>query len=83
VGEEVSTHFRKLFPEWSAAANDGNKRMLDLIEANRRILIAAGVPDGHIYDSGLCTFCCASEFYSFRREPNDPGRMASYIGRKH
>ena len=34
-----------------------------------------------IYDSGLCTHCCAAEFHSFRRDPADGGRMVSFIAR--
>jgi polyphenol oxidase len=80
VGEEVALQFRPLFPEWDCWAVDDHWR-LDLIEANRRILEASGVPGDQIYDSGLCTHCCAAEFHSFRRDPADGGRMVSFIVR--
>jgi len=72
--------FRHLFPEWDCRAVDDSWR-LDLIEANRRVLEASGVPGDQIYESGLCTHCCAAEFHSFRRDPADGGRMVSFIAR--
>jgi polyphenol oxidase len=81
VGAEVALQFRHLFPEWQYWAVDEDRWRLDLIEANRRILAAAGVPSDQIHDCGLCTRCCAPEFHSFRRDPTDPGRMVSFIGR--
>src|SRR5690348_5954965 len=81
VGEDVAARFVPLFPEWNHLEFQGNRRMLDLVEANKRILAMAGVPERQIYDSGLCTFCGADEFYSYRRDPNDPGRMVSFVGR--
>jgi len=81
VGEEVAARFRQLFPEGLQSTGNKGRTLLDLIDANRRILIRAGVFGEQIYDSGLCTCCCAEEFHSFRRDPNDTGRMVSFIGR--
>jgi YfiH family protein len=78
VGPEVAASFNTLFPEWSIG---GGKRHLDLPEANRRHLTTAGIPAHQIFDSGLCTFCLAEHFFSYRREPQNPGRMISVICR--
>lgn len=78
VGSEVASEFARLFPEWQPAAD---KRHLDLPEANRRQLQAAGIPAAHISDCGLCTACLPEYFFSFRREPSNPGRMLSAIRR--
>ena len=78
VGPEVVRALAPLFPEWPAQEHPG-KRHVDLIEANRRILMAAGVDVARIYDSGRCTFCEPELFYSYRREPQNPGRMVSSI----
>jgi len=51
---------------------------LDLCGINEMQLRAAGVSD--IWRSGECTFCAADRFYSFRREPEQEGRMVSFIG---
>ena len=78
VGEEVAAQFEPLFPEWTVSPG---KRHIDLPEANRRNLRSAGVSDEHIFDSGLCTSCSSEQFFSYRREPQDPGRMLSSICR--
>jgi len=78
VGIEVADAFAPLFPEWPAVSG---KRHVDLPEANRRQLQAAGVAESHISDSGLCTACLSEQFFSFRREPSNPGRMVSAICR--
>jgi copper oxidase (laccase) domain-containing protein len=57
------------------------KQMLDLPEANRRQLLAAGLLPEHIYDCGRCTACETELFFSYRREPEEPGRMTAAICR--
>lgn len=78
VGIEVASAFASLFPEWMAVSG---KRHVDLPEANRRQLRAAGMAESQISDSGLCTACLSEQFFSFRREPSNPGRMVSAICR--
>jgi YfiH family protein len=77
VGLDVAAQFKRTFPE---LATDGQKRlMLDLPEANRRLLLSAGVPRTQVYPSKLCTFCNSDDFFSYRREQANPGRMISFI----
>ena len=52
---------------------------LDLIAANRAILIAAGILPGNISSSGFCTACRTDLFFSYRRE-RITGRMMAAIG---
>jgi polyphenol oxidase len=78
VGPEVVGQLAPLFPEWK---DRESRRRVDLVEANRRILVEAGVPDRQIYDCGHCTYCEPEEFFSYRRDPTDPGRMVSGISR--
>lgn len=78
VGPEVAAQFSALFPEWPPVQG---KQHLDLAEANRRHLAAAGIPSAHIFDAGLCTACLGEHFFSYRREPQNPGRMISAICR--
>jgi YfiH family protein len=53
---------------------------IDLLEANYRILAAAGVTPGHIDVMRLCTVCCGDkDFHSFRRDKDQSGRMVSAI----
>lgn len=54
---------------------------LDLIGANRTILVSAGVPSAKISTSNLCTACRPDLFFSYRRE-RKTGRMVAAIGIK-
>lgn len=51
---------------------------LDLVAANRAILIDAGVPAANISASGFCTACHSDLFFSYRRE-RTTGRMMAAI----
>ena len=77
VGPEVAIRFGPFFPE---RADLHHRARIDLVETNRRQLVAAGVPPGHIECSGLCTACRQREFHSFRRDKDRAGRMISAIG---
>ena len=52
---------------------------LDLIAANRAILVDAGVPPRQISSSGFCTSCRTDLFFSYRRE-RSTGRLMGAIG---
>ncbi|MEQ1948601.1 MAG: polyphenol oxidase family protein [Bryobacteraceae bacterium] len=69
VGAEVGRQF----------GLDGAGRV-DLAEANKKLLLAAGVPEANIDVLGGCTFCDDDRYYSFRREKEEAGRMISFIG---
>jgi YfiH family protein len=53
---------------------------LDLLTANRAILMEAGVLSRHISVSELCTICRTDLFFSYRREASHTGRMMAVIG---
>ncbi len=55
---------------------------LDLVEANRRQLIDAGVPARNIEASSPCTSCNASLLFSHRAERGVTGRMMGAVGIK-
>lgn len=67
VGEEVARRFGPI------------RAHLDLMSENRRQLEAAGVPSQNIEALGVCTFCDAERFFSYRRDKENPGRMTSFI----
>jgi len=56
------------------------KIFLDLVEANRRQLIAAGVPKKSIEMSLLCTNCHPELLFSYRAEKGKTGRMMGVAG---
>jgi YfiH family protein len=73
VGSDVSAQFEQLFPERA------DLTCIDLREANRRQLIAAGVPFENVDLGELCTACGRSEFHSYRRDKERAGRMVAAI----
>lgn len=77
VGPEVAIRFETLFPERDDL---DRKTRVDLAEANRRSLIAAGLRAEQIYCDAPCTFCSAGEFHSWRRDRDSAGRMLSVAG---
>jgi copper oxidase (laccase) domain-containing protein len=68
VGEEVARKF-----------GYDARTQLDLASENRNQLESAGVPPGNIEALGVCTFCDAERFFSYRRDKENPGRMTSFI----
>ncbi len=53
---------------------------LDLVEANRRQLLDAGLKPGSIQSVGGCTNCQTDLFFSHRASQGHAGRMLSVIG---
>jgi hypothetical protein len=53
---------------------------LDLVEANRQQLIAAGVPKKNIEGSPLCTHCHPELLFSYRAEHGKTGRLMAAAG---
>ncbi|WP_102128106.1 peptidoglycan editing factor PgeF [Deinococcus planocerae] len=77
VGADVARGFRE------AGLGDfvlekGGASHLDLAEANRAVLLTAGLLSGHIWVSGRCS--TEAEFYSYRRDGGRTGRMWAVIG---
>ena len=56
------------------------KIFLDLVEANRRQLLAAGVLKRNIEASPLCTNCHPELLFSYRAEKGKTGRMMAMAG---
>ena len=74
VGSEVADQFV------NSAVQIRGKPHLDLPKANRLQLIEAGVNTSKVWGAGLCTACGADQFYSYRREGTQAGRMLAVIG---
>jgi YfiH family protein len=56
------------------------KIFLDLVEANRQQLLAAGLPANNIDASPLCTNCRTDLLFSYRAERGKTGRMMGVVG---
>ena len=61
-------------------SNIGPQKHLDLVEANRRQLIDAGVPDANIWAAKECTSCRTDLLFSHRKEAGYTGRMMGVVG---
>ena len=61
-------------------SNIGPQIHLDLVEANRRQLMDAGVPADHIWAAEKCTSCRTDLLFSHRAEAGYTGRMMGLIG---
>lgn len=83
VGEEVAEAFRQSFPEeWSFLLSEGKesgKYQLDLWEANRRVLLGAGILSDHLAVTDICT-CCNSEYlFSHRASKGKRGNLGAFM----
>jgi YfiH family protein len=78
VGDEVAAAFDALAPS-SVIRSEGKKPHVDLWEANRRVLVAAGVRDEAIDAAPPCTMCEPERFFSFRRDGGQIGQMLSFV----
>ncbi|HEX3684066.1 MAG TPA: peptidoglycan editing factor PgeF [Bryobacteraceae bacterium] len=79
VGQEVAEHFEAGTLQPASGAT--GKHRLNLAQANRRQMETAGVYPERIFDCDLCTTCQSAQFFSYRREPENPGRMMASISR--
>ena len=59
----------------------GGKYMVDLLETNRQILAAAGVPEAQITVSDICTDCNSDLLWSHRATKGHRGTMSAFITR--
>jgi len=73
----VGKEFRDYFPV--DVIEKSGKFYLDLAGINKRQAIDSGVREDNIFDPGICTSCRNNEFFSFRREGKNCGRMISVM----
>ncbi|MGN0380278.1 MAG: peptidoglycan editing factor PgeF [Suilimivivens sp.] len=83
VGEEVAASFRESFPEeWEyflKVGRETGKYQLDLQEANRRILINAGVLQQNIAVTDICTCCNKELLFSHRGSDGKRGNLGAFL----
>src|ERR1700678_1347082 len=80
--DPVRTKYPMLFLTQRAPGHSpiGPSLHLDLVEANRRQLLDAGLGEQAIYSTGGCTSCHRELFFSHRASQGHAGRMMSVIG---
>ena len=79
VGPEVVAAFRDADPDAVASIRTGAPARIDLLDANRRQAITAGVRADRIAAANLCTVCRADLLVSYRRNGKAAGRMTGII----
>jgi YfiH family protein len=86
VGEEVREEFGRKFEYVTTLFRGGNEDLrVDLWEANRRQLLAAGLSEERITVLGECSGCAVDEagrrqYFSHRVDKGRTGRMISAVG---
>lgn len=82
VDEPVAKEFRNLpylMLDKILTAKGEGKYMLNLVEANRQILINAGIAPENMDISDICTCCNADELHSHRATKGERGNLAAII----
>jgi hypothetical protein len=74
---EVGLDTGNLFPQ--DIINRNNRYYLDLVKANKKQALDSGVKEANIFDPEICTSCRNDEFFSYRKEGKDCGRIMSVI----
>jgi copper oxidase (laccase) domain-containing protein len=78
VYREFAKH-TELHPQEFIVNKDDDKYRINLWEANRRILLEAGIPDENISISELCTKCNSDWLFSHRASGGKRGGLAAML----
>lgn len=83
VGPEVAKAFQEAFAPAQAArmllAKDNGKYQLDLWEANRQILLLAGILPEHLAVTDICTMCNSQWLFSHRATGGRRGNLGAFL----
>lgn len=81
VGEEVAREFSNVFDNIAGVVKpkDNGKFLVDLWEANKRMLLQIGLEERNIEIAGICTYTNADDYFSARRSANKAGRFGAGI----
>lgn len=84
VSKDVIEEFQKIFPKemWRDIFYEkpNEKYQLNLWEANRQILINAGIPDENISLPHICTCCNPNFLFSHRASKGKRGNLGAFLG---
>jgi len=84
VSEDVILEFQKTFPkeQWDALfyQKPNGRFQLNLWEANRQILLDAGIPFAQIFMPNLCTCCNPDFLFSHRASQGKRGNLGAFLG---
>lgn len=89
VGKDVADRFKEINNIMVEDGNNpvllnkgGGKYRLDLWEANRRLLLKAGLKHENIHISGVCTACNHEILFSHRKTGGKRGSLAAFLAIK-
>ena len=82
VAEKFRTGFRAGKPEQILSGFHDGHAQLDLWEANRLILLSAGIRPDHIRVAGICTHCNSKLLFSHRASGESRGNLAAFLALK-
>lgn len=77
VDADVADHFESRFKQYDKARN---KYFVDLKQANATQLLDAGIPATQVEISPFCTVTHNADYFSYRKEGKQSGRMLAVIG---
>jgi len=80
IGPGIGKCCYEVGPEVAGQFGERGRAHIDLAQANRLQLAAAGVPPERFYVANLCTKCLAAEFHSYRRDGEAAGRLYAFAG---
>lgn len=76
---DVFAGMKDLIPSEWTREDGGGKYHVDLWEANRRMLMRAGVKEQNISLSGICTMCSAEVLFSHRASRGKRGGLSAFL----
>ena len=84
VGEEVAEAFEAGFAgKWHSQiiypGKSPGKYQLDLWRANEIVLTEAGIPEGQIHTTNICTRCNCESLFSHRKEGEQRGNLGAFL----
>ena len=84
ISEDVAAEFRKAFPDAYETAiltplMEQGKYLCDLWEANRQVLLKAGLRKDNIHISEVCTCCNDDLLFSHRKTQGKRGSLAAFL----
>jgi len=84
ISEDVAVEFEKAFPNAFATGiltplEKKGKYLCDLWEANRQVLLKAGLKSNNIHTSGVCTCCNDDILFSHRKTQGRRGSLAAFL----
>jgi polyphenol oxidase len=82
IGPGIGPCCFEVGPEVAVEFGLSGRAKVDLVQTTCRQLGRNGVNTGQIFSSGLCTYCDAALFESYRRDREASGRMTAMIAIK-